>query len=91
MESQNWVSTPVIRLFYDDLRFMRFGEVETLVVSKRIYLDYTMFDALFNINCSDFSTFFKNPWLFDFGISFEQEKKFIALDNSEALPSALSS
>ncbi|KAF3655486.1 hypothetical protein FXO37_15918 [Capsicum annuum] len=69
---------------------MCFGELETLVMGKHIYLDCIMFDALFDINCSGFSNPFKNSWPSDFDISFELAMKFIALDNFEPLPYALS-
>ncbi|KAF3655485.1 hypothetical protein FXO37_15917 [Capsicum annuum] len=80
----------LIRLFYANLRSMCFDELEILVMGKHIYLKYTMFDDLFDINCFGFSNSSKNSWLSDFDISFELVMKSIVLDNSNLLSSALS-
>lgn len=55
---------PFIRLFYANLISMSVGEFETLVMGKCNFTNCVMFDALFDINYSDFSTFSKNLWPF---------------------------
>lgn len=41
---------------------MHTGDLETLVMGKHIFIIIAMFDALFNINFSSFSTSSENPW-----------------------------
>lgn len=47
---------PLIRLFYANLYFFRFSKLKTIVMGTRIFLDCAMFDAIFGINCSCFTT-----------------------------------
>lgn len=81
-------SEPLVHLFYANLRFIKYCEFEIFFMGKRIFLDYDMFDAIFDINCFGFTTSLRNPWPFDFDVLFENAKRVIALDNCISLPSA---
>lgn len=48
-----------------------------------------MFDVIFDINCTGFTTSLQNTWSSDFDIFFEDVKRAFALDNCDSLPSAL--
>lgn len=83
------VYEPFIRLFYANLRSSKADELETLVLGKRIFLNYALFDHIFHICSSGFYASLKNAWPSDLDVSFEEAKRFIALDNSDPLPSQL--
>ncbi|KAF3639550.1 hypothetical protein FXO37_23919 [Capsicum annuum] len=70
-------------------RSIRPGELETLVIGKRTFLDYVMFYAIFYSNCSGFATSSKNPWPSNFDVTFEQAIRYISLNNSDFIPSSL--
>lgn len=65
--------------------------METQVLGMHIFLDCSMFDSLFGIYCSRFSTFSKTPWLVYFDIPFNQARKSIAMESFEPLYSSLGS
>lgn len=48
-----------------------------------------MFDVIFYINCSSFTTSIKNLRMSDIDVSFEDAKHTIILDNYDSLPSNL--
>lgn len=69
------VYKPLVRLFYANLRFSKPDEVETLVLGKRIFLDYDILDEILKINCPDFSDPIKNSWPSKFDVTFEEAKR----------------
>lgn len=83
------VYEPLVRLFYANLRSPKSGELESLVLGKRIFLDSDIFEEIFDIHCSGFSVSLKNSWPSDFDISFEEAKKAMVLDPSALCPSSL--
>lgn len=54
-------------------------------MGKHIFFDCAMFDDFFGMNCSGFTTSFKNPWPSDFDVSIEDTKRAISLDNNDSL------
>lgn len=64
-----------------------YGELETLVLGKRIFLDCDI--SNFEIYCCSFATPLKNSWPSDFDVSFEEAKMAMVLDPSVPLPSYL--
>ncbi|KAH0635904.1 hypothetical protein KY289_035819 [Solanum tuberosum] len=83
------VYEPLIRLFYANLRSPKAGELESLVLGKRIFIDRKKFDSMLGISCSGIMASSKNCWPSDCDVSFDQAKREIALDPSKPFPSHL--
>lgn len=66
---------PLIRLFYANLYSMCTSKHDTLIMSKHIFIDCAMHDALFDIYLLGFSTSSKIPHPSNFDVLFEEAKR----------------
>ncbi|KAK4731377.1 hypothetical protein R3W88_024365 [Solanum pinnatisectum] len=83
------VYEPLIRLFFANLCSPKAGELESLVLGKRIFINCKKIDSIFGISCSRIMAPPKNCWPFDCDVSYDQAKREIALDPSKVIPSHL--
>ncbi|KAH0644759.1 hypothetical protein KY284_032643 [Solanum tuberosum] len=79
----------LIHLFYANLRSPKAGEIESLVLGKRIFLECKKFDSMFGISCSGILSPPKNGWPSDCDVSFDQTKCEFFLHPSLPIPSHL--
>lgn len=76
-------------IFYANLHSSKAGEIESLVLGKRIFFDCKKFDSIFDISCSGITDPPKNCWPSECDVSFEQAKHELVIYPSATIPSHL--
>lgn len=73
-----------VRMFYANLRVSKdSGELETLVLGKRIILNDSLFEKIFKTKFSGDIPFMTGCWLDDFEVTLDEAKIFVAESGSD--------